>query len=226
MTEREELLALRAEVARLRKMPRAAPAARRLRAVESFRTAAECIGPIVPGLAVFAVTRGQFSMLDAVLHVLDELGPARVSVWTWTIADYEISRFTDLQRDGRITEGRLVIDHGARNKNAPLIAEWKRRFGRASVRYVLNHAKLATVETSERRVLLRGSMNLNFNPRFEQLDVTEGGPDFDLVREIEDELPDLADNVPGADVYTATKVGDAFDIATLGLFAGVKTWAK
>lgn len=223
---RAEVARLRAEVARLWKAPSASPAARRTRATESFRTAAECIGPVTPGLALFAVTRGQFSMLDAVLHVLDEVGPARVSVWTWTIADYEISRFTDLQRDGRITDGRLVIDHGARNKNAPLIGEWKRRFGQRSLRYVLNHAKLATVETTDLRVLLRGSMNLNFNPRFEQLDVTEGGADFDLVRSIEDELPYLPDDAPGSSVYAATRVGDAFDVATLGLFSGVKTWAK
>lgn len=47
-----------------------APSVRRARAVQSFRTAAECIGPVEPGMALFAVTRGQFSMLDAILHVL------------------------------------------------------------------------------------------------------------------------------------------------------------
>jgi hypothetical protein len=207
-------------------MRNAAPTTRAARAVESFRTAGECIGPIVAGSSLFAVTRGQFSMLDAVLHVLDQLGPSRLSVWTWTIADYEISRFTDLQRDGRITEGRLIIDHGAKNKNHALIAAWKARFGGESVRYVLNHAKIATVEGNGLCVLLRGSMNLNFNPRFEQLDVSEGGPAFDLVRGLEEELPTLPDGAPGAAVYKATKVGDAFDPETLALFLGVKTWAK
>lgn len=70
--------------------PRSAASNRRARAIESFKTARDCIGPITPGLAIFAVTRGQFSMLDAVLHVLDELGPSRVSLWTWTIAEYEV----------------------------------------------------------------------------------------------------------------------------------------
>lgn len=222
-----ELAALRAEVKTLRASPKSAPAARRQRAVQSFKTAAECIGPVSAGLSVFAVTRGQFSMLDAVLHVLDEVGPAAITLWTWTIADYEIQRFTELALDGRITGGTLVIDHGARNKNADLIAAWKQRFGRESVRYVLNHSKIATVETAGGlRVLLRGSMNLNFNPRFEQLDVTEGGPDFDLVREIEAELPVLPDNAPGAAVYAASKVADAFDAKTLAIFSGVRTWAK
>ncbi len=205
---------------------KAAPSNRRTVAKESFKSAADCIGPIVPGLALFAVTRGQFSMVDAVLHVLEQLGPSKVSLWTWTVADYEIQQFTSLQRDHRITEGRLVIDAGARGKNAPLIAEWCRTFGDGSVRYVMNHAKIATVEGGGRRVLLRGSMNLNFNPRFEQLDVTEGGPDFDLIREIEDELPILGHNASGREVYKASKVSAAFDSEQLAIFEGTKRWAK
>lgn len=201
-------------------------AGRRIRAAESFRSAAECIGPIDPGMSLFAVTRGQFSMLDAISHVLDELGPSRISLWTWTIAEYEVVVFTEMMRDSRISDAPLVIDGGARNKNHSLIASWKESFGGGSVRYVTNHAKIATVEGGGRRVLVRGSMNLNFNPRFEQLDVTEGGPDFDLVRQIESELPVLEDDASNADVYTASKVGSAFEPEQLEVFRKVRRWAK
>ena len=157
------------------KNPSSAPAARRARAVESFKSAAETIGKIEHGSTVFAITRGQFSMIDAILHTLDELGPSEISVWTWTVADYEIEALTSLRRDGRITRGTLMIDPGARTKNSALIAEWKAAFGADSVRYVLNHAKIATVANGDKKVLLRGSMNLNCNPRFEQFDLSEGG---------------------------------------------------
>lgn len=203
-----------------------APSTRRAVAVESFQTAADCIGAVTPGMSLFAITRGQFSMLDAVLHVLDCVGPAHLSVWTWTIAEYEVERFRALQQDRRITAGRLIIDGAARKKNAGLITEWKAGFGSDSVRYVVNHAKIATVETDAFRVLLRGSMNLNFNPRFEQLDVTEGGPDFDLVRQIEDELPILPDNADGTAVFKAARVAEAFEPERLSLFQGIKTWNK
>lgn len=83
-----------------------APSRRRTVARESFKSAAECIGPVVPGMALFAITRGQFSMIDAILHVLDQLGPSRLSIWTWTVADYEIQQFTSLRRDNRLTAGR------------------------------------------------------------------------------------------------------------------------
>lgn len=205
---------------------KAATSNRRARAVESFQTAADAIGPLEHGLAVFAITRGQFSMVDAVLHVLDQTGPAFVSLWTWTIADYEVSVFNRLNHDQRITGGRLVIDHGARQKNLSLIQAWQKQFGAESVRYVLNHAKIATVQNDRFKVLIRGSMNLNFNPRFEQLDVTEGGPDFDLVREIEETLPILPNDCSGAEVFKASRVGDAFEKNTLALFEHCKTWAK
>ena len=69
-------------------------------------------------------------------------------------------------------------------------------------------------------------MNLNFNPRFEQLDITEGGEDFDLVERIESELPVLPRKYSNADVESATKVNRAFELSQLKMFSGVKTWAK
>lgn len=92
------------------------PAARRTRANESFGCAAQCIGKVEAGMSLFAVTRGQWSMIDAVLHVLDQVGPAKLSLWTWTVAEYEVQVLTRLREDRRVTGGRLVIDAGARNK--------------------------------------------------------------------------------------------------------------
>lgn len=203
----------------------ASPNARRKVARESFANAAETIGECSAGMSLFAITRGQWSMIDAVLHCLDQVGRSKVSLWTWTVAEYEVQVLTRLRVDDRVTDGRLVIDHGARVKNSAIIADWKRQFGGESVRYVINHAKIATVESeSGLRFLLRGSMNLNFNPRFEQFDISEGGPEFDLVREIEDELPTLDDDCSGAEVYAGSKIDNAFSPEQLTLFKTVKTW--
>lgn len=203
-----------------------APSVRRARSAESFKTAAECIGEITPGIAIFAITRGQFSMIDAVLACLDQAGPSEISLWTWTVAEYEIECLQRLMNDGRVTKATLIIDYGARNKNAPLIVQWKSIFGNDSVRYVVNHAKIATIRSEKFKLLLRGSMNLNFNPRFEQFDLTEGGEDYDLVREIESELPILSDNAPGKEAYKASKVSQAFEPEQLAMFSGAKVWAK
>lgn len=208
-------------------MAASSPASRRKTAVESFGCAAQAIGRVEAGMSLFAVTRGQWSMIDAVLHVLDQVGPAKLSLWTWTVAEYEVQVLTRLREDRRVTGGRLVIDAGARVKNAGIIREWKSSFGDGSVRYVTNHSKIARIESaSGLKLLLRGSMNLNFNPRFEQLDITEGGPDFDLVEKIEDEIPLLADDCTGKQVWAASRVGEAFEAEQLALFSGLKVWAK
>ena len=69
-------------------------------------------------------------------------------------------------------------------------------------------------------------MNLNFNPRFEQFDLTEGGQDFDLVAEIEADLPVLGPDCTRAEADMATGVGGAFEQSTLDIFKGRATWGK
>jgi hypothetical protein len=87
---------------------------RELRANESFRSAAACIGPVVPGMAVFALTRGQFSMIDVIQHLLTELGGGHLSIWTWAIADYEIESLAGLMARPDIRSARLVVDQSGR----------------------------------------------------------------------------------------------------------------
>ena len=199
---------------------------KRKRAIETFRSAAEAIGAIELGMSLFAVTRGQFSMIDMIHHCLKEIGPAQVSVWTWTIADYEVEAMESLLARDEITGATLVIDQSADRRNQVMINRWRGRFGEYRVKVCKNHAKIARLWNDRYRVLLRGSMNLNFNPRFEQLDITEGGIDFDLVQRIEDELPTLPRNYSNSDVESATGVNRAFEYSTLKMFGGIKPWAK
>jgi hypothetical protein len=204
--------------------------ARIARAEESFRTAAEALGRLEKGVHVFAITRGQWSMIDAILAVLDQTGPAHVSCWTWTVAEYELQCMERLMFDEKLLSARLVIDLSGRSTNKKhfenLLGRWQKRFGLDSVRYVVNHAKIATVWNDDWRFLLRGSMNLNFNPRFENFDLSEGCAGFDLVRSIEDELPLLPDTCSHEDAKAAAKVGDAFDAAQLAIFKPLKIWAR
>jgi len=165
-------------------------------------------------------------MIDAILACLDQCGPAKVSLWTWTIAEYEIQCLERLRNDNRITEATLVIDHIGIKKNRTLLDQWQDQFGAQSVRFVVNHSKIATISDGNFTLLLRGSMNLNFNPRFEQFDLTEGGEDFELVKRIESELEILPITCNGAEVYKSSKVSSAFDKETLDLFSQTKVWAK
>lgn len=199
---------------------------RAARATEANGNAAAAIGPIDPGLRLFLVTRGQFSMLDMVQHVIGQIGPSEVSIWTWAIADYEVQAMCGLMANKAITAARLIVDRSAEERSAETIEAWRVRFGREAVRVCKNHAKIARVWNGSRRVLLRGSMNLNFNPRFEQADITEGGEDFELVEALENELPVLRPRCTNAEATDASGLSRAYEQKTLAMFSGVKVWAK
>lgn len=201
-------------------MASATPAARRRRAVETFGAAAEAVGPVARGMAVFGVSRGQFAMIDLIQHCLAQIGPADVSLWTWVIADYEVDAVNGLLANGAVRAATLILDYSASRRRPAVADSWRDRFGEASVKVVRNHAKIARVWNADFQLLLRGSMNLNYNPRFEQFDVTEGGPDFDLVAQIEAEIPALPRAHNHRQVAAATRLGQAFDAATLALFGG------
>lgn len=205
--------------------------ARRVRrASESFGNAAAALGPITAGCAVFTITRGQWSMVDAIHHCLNELGPSHVSVWTWAIASYEVESLGGLVARGDLLSCRLIVDYSAGRRNIEILDWWRAKFGPDQVRVCKNHAKLARVwQDDGLRVLVRGSANLNFNPRFEQIDLSEGGAEFDLVTRIEDGLPVLPREHSHAEALSATGLGGAFDLATLAKFgpapeSEVKPW--
>jgi hypothetical protein len=197
---------------------------RRKRAVEALASAADALGPVEPGMSVFGVSRGQFAMIDMIQHCLAQTGPAQVSLWTWVIADYEVDVVGGLLANGGITGATLLLDYSAGRRLPAIVDAWRDRFGESSVKIVRNHAKIARVWNDRFRLLLRGSMNLNYNPRFEQFDVTEGGPDFDLVAQLEAEIPVLPRRYDHQQVFEASGLGRAFDAATLGVFDGGKEW--
>jgi hypothetical protein len=197
---------------------------RRRMAVEGWKNAAETIGPIELGLNLFAVTRGQFSMIDIINYLLSQMGKCGVSVWTWVIADYEVEVMTALIDNGQLTEGNLIVDYSAGKRNPEIIESWRAKFGEASVKVCKNHAKIARIWNGQYRFLARGSMNLNYNPRFEQLDLTEGGLDYNLVERIELELPVLPRLHSSEEASAASKVNLAFEQKTLEIFDAVKTW--
>ena len=199
---------------------------RRSRAEESFGSAAQCVGDIESGMALFAVTRGQFSMLDVLTYIITQVGECTVSVWTWAVAEYEVQCFEAFMQNKQISAGTMVIDLAGAKRSASILKNWREAFGDQSIRVCKNHAKIATIETAKFRVLVRGSMNLNFNPRFEQFDITEGGLDFDLVRKIENDLPVMEEPFTNAKSNAASSLGLAFEANTLQIFEGVKVWAK
>lgn len=135
--------------------------------------AAEVVGQMQHGEHWMGLTRGQMSMVDLVIACLRRTGPADVALWTWVVADYELAACDAMMRHGDIRRLRLVVDRGCVTHRPGFLAEVIGRFGGDW--------------------LLRGSANLNNNPRFEQIDISEGAECCawleDLMGEMWRELP-------------------------------------
>lgn len=159
------------------------------KAAKCLGSAKEALADFGRGCAVFGLSKGQYSMIDLADAVLSITGPADVACWTWCIAEYEAQAFGAFLRDDRLRSFRLVCDWSMPKRDLPLIGELQERFGLDSIRVTKNHAKLVTVSTVDGwRVVIRGSMNLNFNPRFEQFDVSDDPAIYAVVDEVMHEL--------------------------------------
>jgi hypothetical protein len=137
-----------------------------------LETAAETIGPLRPGIRMTGITAGQFSAIDALEHMVDELGPAAVRVSTWTTGIYDVERTRAIRLDGRITDIRFLLDRATFEKSPQFAGPLIEILGVDAFRCLSVHAKVVIVDGGPgRRAVFRSSMNLNKNLRTEQFDI-------------------------------------------------------
>ena len=140
--------------------------------VSRLETAAETIGPLPPGMRMTGLTAGQFSAIDALEHMVDQLGPASVRVSTWTTGIYDVERTRGIRVDGRITDVRFLLDRGTFEKSPQFAGPLIEVLGPDAFRCLSVHAKVIIVDGGPgRRAVFRSSMNLNKNLRTEQFDI-------------------------------------------------------
>ena len=172
---------------------------------------------LTPGGAVFGLTCGQFSLLDLVRALLDRTGPAdvRISTWSTGICDAEAAKW--LITSGGITRLRLYTDRSFPTRQPTYAAALVGMFGEQSIVCTDVHAKIACISGGDWRIVVRSSMNLNKNPRFEQYDIDDNPAMFDFVSAWLDELDRLA---PHGFVFSHAESEIAFrDALTSGIHA-------
>lgn len=141
------------------------------RVVHRTGTAARVIGRLEPGIRATGLTAGQFSAIDAMEHMVDELGPAAVRVSTWTTGVYDVKRARDIRTQGRITDIRMLLDRGTFEKSPKYAGPLIEVLGVDAFRCVSVHAKVIIVSGERGSAVMRSSMNLNKNLRTEQFDI-------------------------------------------------------
>tara|TARA_B100000700_G_scaffold315264_1_gene403065 strand:- start:885 stop:1580 length:696 start_codon:yes stop_codon:yes gene_type:complete len=161
---------------------------RKQRRALTVGAASDVIGELGPGVEVFGVNKGQFSLIDILEHCLSFSGPSKVVIATWTAAQADLAFAYEFLADERITDLRFVLDFSFPSRQPEYFAALVERFGASAVRLTKTHAKLATVEGADLKFCIRSSMNLNENRRLEFFEISEDAAMCEFVRGLTDEL--------------------------------------
>ena len=155
--------------------PAAHTAPKRRRAIQRVATdeAADALGKIERGIELFALTNGQFSLVDILQHCLNATGPAELDVATWTASDGDLKRAHAFLLDRRVTRFRLLVDPSFKSRKPEFCAELVRTFGNDAIRTTPLHGKFAVIRNAKWSLAIRTSMNLNVNRRIESVEISD-----------------------------------------------------
>lgn len=135
-------------------------------------TAAACIGHIEPGDEISGLTNGQFSLVDMLLHLAQDIGPCDLTISTWTMGVYDADQAFAFTRQGLFRSTRWIVDPSFFSRNAALSGRLVDSFGADAFRAVNTHAKFATMRSDRVALVVRTSCNLNRNDRMESFDIS------------------------------------------------------
>jgi len=157
---------------------------------ESLRgeSAGKAIGEIKPGCEIFGFTKGQFSIIDVIRHCLGCTGPADVFIATWSVAAGDIKAAHKFLEDGRIRTIRFLIDYSFQSRKPKFCQELRSVFGADVIRVTVTHAKYIMIRNENWNLVIRTSMNLNYNPRYENFEISDSFEFAEFQQRIIDEI--------------------------------------
>jgi hypothetical protein len=130
-------------------------------------------GKIRPGCRLLGVTGGQYSLLELIRAVLAEIGPAHLTVSTWTAGIKDLDHASFLLDEGFILGLRIISDRSFPTRKPEYVAQICEMFGDEAVTLTNTHAKFALLVNDEHHVCIRTSMNLTGNPRLEYWEIDD-----------------------------------------------------
>ncbi len=188
--DRKSLLAV--EIFKMIEKPnahkRAKVKARTLRKAMDIKSAREAIGEIRHGCEIFGLTKGDFSLISIIEHLLDQTGPADVVISTWTAAAVDIEVAEKFLQNGSIKSLEFLVDQSFRSRQPEYCARLVKAFGSQAIRFQRSHCKFVLITNEEWALVVRSSMNLNENRRIENFEISDDREFANFMFELRDEI--------------------------------------
>jgi len=154
--------------------------------ISKENNAKDTIGKIEKNTDCFILTYGQFSLIDALIAILDQTGPAHVVISTWTAADAHLERSAQLLESADILSLKMIVDISFKARQPKYHAHMLNLFGNDCIRAIKTHAKFMLIRNEAWDVVCRTSMNLNGNPRLENIEISESKSFADFFQKVTD----------------------------------------
>jgi hypothetical protein len=151
-------------------------------------SAADAIGTVEKDSDTYILTFGQFSLIDAIVTIIDQVGPSDVTISTWTAADAHIEKTAEMLAASSIKRLRLIVDRSFESRQPGYCYQMRKRFGADCIRAIRTHAKFAIIRSDGYDIVVRTSMNLNENPRLENIEISESKGFAEFFQTIADEI--------------------------------------
>lgn len=153
-------------------------------------SAIQAIGKLSKGTDTFILTYGQFSLIDAIMAIIRQTGPAHVAISTWTASHAHLDESAEMMAAAKFLSFRMIVDVSFYSRQAGYYKQMLDLFGGEAIREITTHAKFLLIRNDEWDIVVRTSMNLNGNPRLENLEISEGRKFAEFFQEIVDGIFD------------------------------------
>lgn len=156
--------------------------------------AKDAAGLLQRGGRVVCLTAGQYSFIDLLRALLEVTGPADVTLSTWTTGVRDTESAAWLLATSRMRSFRMIVDRSFPSRSPDYCDRLMEQWGPNTFLLTQTHAKFAMLSTDDGwRVVVRGSLNLNRNVRFETIDIDDNAQVFAMY---EDFVNALASSAP------------------------------
>lgn len=159
-----------------------------IRDLRRKETAVQAIEGFDKETEIFGFTKGQFSLADLAEAVVKKIGKCEMTISTWTAANTDITKIMEFIESGKVYSARWLIDISLQRRTPQLAQRIRDIFGNDAIRIAKNHAKFMILKNEEWQVVIRTSMNLNFNPRFEDFTIQHNPELSDFLEGIMNEI--------------------------------------
>lgn len=152
------------------------------------QSARDFIGTLKPAFHIFGLSKGQFSLIDLIRETLVQAGPVHLALSTWTVAHADLEELQRMVTDKAFLSLRFLLDFSFQRRQPGLIAQIRKCYGNDSVVVTRNHAKFLLFGNAAWKIVVRTSMNLNFNPRLEDVEMKDDPELYSFLNSILDDL--------------------------------------